>query len=220
MHTVAPPQDKNELMKRVQAISGKTLADLSRLSNMPLPACNKRYKGWLGVVLERILGASAGSLPVPDFPGLRIELKTLPLGENGTPSESTFVSSIHLLSLSKECWEESSVFKKLQQVLWVPYESSKKIPFAHRRIGMAKLWQPTSAQRIILKQDWLDLSDKIVFGRLHELSALEGEYLQVRPKAANGQSLCQAFDENGERMLSLPRGFYLRASFTRSLFSG
>ena len=52
---------------------------------------------------------------------------------------------------------------------------------------------------------------------LAEIDASMGEYLQVRPKAANGKSLCYGFDEVGNKILTLPRGFYLRSSFTMTV---
>ena len=54
-------------------------------------------------------------------------------------------------------------------------------------------------------------------GQLAEIDATRGEYLQVRPKAANGQSLCYGLDEAGNKVLTLPRGFYLRRRFTQTI---
>jgi len=54
-------------------------------------------------------------------------------------------------------------------------------------------------------------------GRLAEINAGMGQYLQVRPKAANSKSLCYGFDETGNKVLTLPRGFYLRSTFTASI---
>ena len=54
-------------------------------------------------------------------------------------------------------------------------------------------------------------------GRLESITAHQGRYLQVRPKAAHGGSLCWGIGENGQRILTLPRGFYLRPSFTQQI---
>ncbi|KTD20672.1 DNA mismatch repair protein [Legionella londiniensis] len=57
----------------------------------------------------------------------------------------------------------------------------------------------------------------IVMGKIAEINAGIGQYLQVRPKAANSQSLGYTFDEEGNKTLTLPRGFYLRSRFTSSI---
>ena len=44
-----------------------------------------------------------------------------------------------------------------------------------------------------------------------------GEYLQIRPKAANGKVLCSCFDAEGNKVKTLPRGFYLRSTFTKTI---
>ncbi|MGC1183416.1 MAG: DNA mismatch repair protein MutH, partial [Legionella sp.] len=38
-------------------------------------------------------------------------------------------------------------------------------------------------------------------------------------KAANGKSLCYGFDSEGNKVKTLPRGFYLRSSFTAKILS-
>ena len=55
-----------------------------------------RAKGLAGTLIERALGASAGSTAEPDFPALGIELKTIPIDAAGRICESTFVCTIAL----------------------------------------------------------------------------------------------------------------------------
>jgi DNA mismatch repair protein MutH len=59
--------------------------------------------------------------------------------------------------------------------------------------------------------------ETIIQGRVESLDARRGRWLQVRPKAASSRERCWAIDENGERFQTLPRGFYLRAGFTRQI---
>ncbi len=54
-------------------------------------------------------------------------------------------------------------------------------------------------------------------GHLDEINGRIGLYLQVRPKAANAKSLCYGFDSEGNKVLTLPRGFYLRSLFTEQI---
>ena len=207
---------EDELMTRCREIEGISFLSLAQKLQLKIPDDPVKRKGWAGQAIERALGATAGSKPVPDFQTLGIELKTLPMDHNGRPAESTFVTSIPLLTIHQETWDTSQCFAKLRRVLWVPIEHDKKISFSHRRIGRAVLWSPSAEQVAVLQQDWSELSLMIVQGKLAEITSNMGEYLQVRPKASNAKSLCYGYDETGTKVATLPRGFYLRRTFTES----
>jgi len=206
-----------DLLQRCNEITGINFAQLASLVQLPIPLTASKRKGWAGMAIELALGTTAGNLALPDFHHLGIELKTIPLKESSKPAESTFVTSISLLTINQECWKTSPCYQKLKRVLWVPVEGSKTIPFTQRRIGNPFLWSPTIDQENILQQDWQELSTMIGTGKLEEIHAGLGEYLQVRPKAANARSLCYGFDSQGNKVPTLPRGFYLRSSFTATL---
>lgn len=210
--------NEKELMERCQAIEGLSFSQLAMALNLSIPEHPLQRKGWAGQAIEIALGATAGNKSLPDFAMLGIELKTLPINHLGTPAESTFVTTIPLLTLHQQTWQTSQCFAKLKRVLWLPIEGDKAIPFPHRRIGRGVLWSPSKAQEAILEKDWSELTFMISSGMLTEITASMGEYLQVRPKAAHGKSLCYGFDETGNKILTLPRGFYLRASFTKTIW--
>ena len=211
------PISQQELLKKCQKLSGLTLLDLATQTHSSLPTSASSGKGWVGQHVEKFLGATAGSKAEPDFPHLSIELKTLPLAANGQVQESTYVCHIQLMQLNQQSWEHAWVNKKLQHVLWVPYEASKTVEYAKRRIGNAILWQPSAEQSLQLQQDWEEIMEKLCLGEQQQLSAHFGQYLQVRPKAANSQTLTKAYDEQGDLCQTLPLGFYLRPSFTRTI---
>lgn len=216
---VNPPQSTAELLERAQQIAGLRILDLAQACAIPVPPDLRRHKGWLGQLLETCLGASAGSRPEPDFPALQIELKTLPINRYGKPCESTFVCSVPLTGTTLTGWENSWVWLKLQQVLWIPVEADPEIPLAQRHIGSAILWRPNAEQAEVLRQDWEELMDLIYQGELEKISAKHGTYLQIRPKAANARALCDAIDAEGSRFKTLPRGFYLRPQFTAQILA-
>lgn len=212
------PFSEEDLLARCQAIEGCTLSQLAFGLGLSLPSLALRRKGWIGMAIERALGCTAGNQALPDFISLGIELKTIPLMASGNPAESTFVTSIPLLTIHQQQWHTSNCYVKLKRVLWVPVESDKAIAFAQRRIGKAFLWSPNPEQEATLKADWQELTMLILTGQLDLLHAGLGEYLQVRPKAAHGGVLCAALDGDGNKIMTLPRGFYLRSSFTKTLF--
>jgi DNA mismatch repair protein MutH len=212
-------RNEGELLERCRLIEGLNFAQLAALVQLTIPVDPNQRKGWAGLAIELALGTTAGTKPIPDFSELGIELKTLPLNEKGKPKESTFVTSIPLLAIHQQDWLTSQCYAKLKRVLWLPIEGDKKIPFAHRRIGRGFLWSPSQSEETILADDWRELSLMIGTGRLEEINASIGEYLQVRPKAANGKTLCYGFDSEGKKILTLPRGFYLRSCFTEQIIN-
>ena len=73
---INPPETDDELLHRAQQIAGLTLLQLANQLAEPVPEKLHHAKGWIGQLLEKALGATAGSLPEPDFQQLGIELKT------------------------------------------------------------------------------------------------------------------------------------------------
>ena len=213
---ILPPSSEKELMHRAHSLAGKTLYDLSVEWNQTLPDSLIHAKGWIGQLLEKALGATASNLDQPDFLNLGIELKTVPVHANGQPVESTFVCSVAIPS-PKENWLESRVYRKLARVLWIPIEvlSDRSLPM--RRVGMPVLWSPSKLIAEKLQQDWEELMEMIELGQFENLDAHKGEYLQIRPKAPNSKTLIKVVSHLGETLGIVPKGFYLRAQFTKSI---
>lgn len=214
---VASPKSIDELMRRAHAIAGCQIGDIAANLSCQAPRDLLRDKGWLGQLLELQLGAHATSKALPDFPDLGVELKTIPIDALGRPTESTFVCVVQLLQLSQTTWQQSLVYNKLKCVLWIPIIDDANRPLLARHIATPLLWSPSCEQFTILQDDWQQLTDLIALGRIDEITAHMGQALQIRPKAANANARCHAIGETGERIESLPRGFYLRSRFTRAM---
>lgn len=215
----APPESEQELLRRAAAVAGLTLGELSARLGVPVPPDLRRAKGFVGGLLERALGASAASRALPDFPELGIELKTLPVDGSGAPLESTFVCTIPLTEIGDVEWADSRVRRKLARVLWVPVEGERSIPVGRRRIGQALLYHLTAEDEARLRQDWEELAGVIGRGHVESLTGHLGQVLQIRPKAAHSRARRVGVDAEGAPFAALPRGFYLRASFTRALLA-
>ena len=211
------PQTLEQLLSQAQSIAGLTFGELADELNIPVPPDLKRDKGWVGMLLERALGATAGSKAEQDFSHLGVELKTLPINAEGYPLETTFVSLAPLVQNSGVKWENSHVRHKLSCVLWMPIEGTRHIPLRERHIGAPILWKPTAEQERQLKQDWEELMDLIVLGKLEQITARIGEVMQLRPKGANSRAVTKGIGKNGEIIDTLPLGFYLRKEFTAQI---
>ena len=213
------PQTLEQLLSQAQSIAGLTFGELADELHIPVPPDLKRDKGWGGMLLERALGATAGSKAEQDFSHLGVELKTLPINAEGYPLETTFVSLAPLVQNSGVKWENSHVRHKLSCVLWMPIEGSRHIPLRERHIGTPILWKPTAEQERQLKQDWEELMDLIVLGKLEKITARIGEVMQLRPKGANSRAVTKGIGKNGEIIDTLPLGFYLRKEFTAQILN-
>lgn len=211
------PSTEQELLKRAHNLAGLTLAEVAAKLDWAVPHTLKQDKGWQGQLLERALGATAQTKPTPDFEHLGIELKTIPVNQLGKPNESTFICTLSLLEEGSKTWKASVVYNKLAHVLWIPILSDAALTIGQRRIGMPLLWRLNSEQEAVLQEDWQELTDMVSMGRLEEITAHHGRYLQIRPKGANAYSLCKGISIDGSIIQTLPRGFYLRALFTEQL---
>ncbi|BCA95624.1 DNA mismatch repair protein MutH [Legionella antarctica] len=214
-----PPKTEEELSERCSWIEAFSFSQLAMSLGLAIPASPVRRKGWVGQALELALGTDASNKSIPDFQYLGIELKTLPIAPSGKPTESTFITSIPLLTIHQQNWKSSQCYAKLKRILWIPIEGDTNIPYPQRRIGRGFLWSPDLHQESILSADWEYLTLQISTGNLETIDAKAGEYLQVRPKAANGKSLCYGYDSEGNKIKTLPRGFYLRTSFTEHIIA-
>lgn len=211
------PQSEQELLTRANSIAGISFQELANEAKIDVPPDLRRDKGWVGQLLEWHLGASAGSKPQQDFEQLGIELKTIPISYSGKPLETTFVCVAPLIGVHGLTWETSHVRNKLSRVLWVPVEGEREIPLGERCVGSPLIWSPTQEQQQQLKADWEELMEMIVLGRVEQINARHGEVMQLRPKAANGRVLTEAYGASGKPIKTLPRGFYLRTQFTARL---
>ncbi|MHA6610049.1 DNA mismatch repair endonuclease MutH [Photobacterium damselae] len=211
------PLSENELLQRAQELAGLTLGELAYQAGIVVPPDLRRDKGWVGQLLEWHLGASAGSKPVPDFTELGIELKTIPIGYNGKPLETTFVCVAPLIGVQGLSWQQSHIRHKLARVLWIPVEGERDLPLADRHVGSPLIWSPSAQEEAQLQQDWEELMDMIVLGQVEQITARHGEVLQLRPKAANSKALTEAYGANGQPIKTLPRGFYLKTNFTAAI---
>jgi DNA mismatch repair protein MutH len=212
-----PPHTETALLARAHDLEGVTLAEIAVRHGIAVPADLRRAKGWIGALLETALGAEGGSDATWDFPALRIELKTIPVGPTGRPRESTGVCTVPQGAELQRPWAEAWLRAKLARVLFVPIAGSG--PPGDRRVGAARLWSPSPAEEAVLQADWEQLREWLGAGQFDGIDATWGQALQVRPKAADARARQWAMDGDAEWVQVNPRGFYLRASFTAGILA-
>lgn len=215
--SVHAPESERELLQRAAAFAGRSIGELAARFDVAVPASLARAKGFVGQLVEKALGASAGSKPIPDFEQLGIEVKTLPVDQSGKPTESTYVSRLELRPTRDSRWESSALRGKLARVLWVPVEADRGVAIGARRFGTAILWSPNADEEAALRRDYEEMLELVAHGFIETITAHRGEVLQIRPKAANAKVRAKGLDDEGGQRMTLPRGFYLRARFTAQI---
>lgn len=206
-------------MDRADGLGGLTVADLCAQVNVMPPLDARRAKGFVGNLLERVLGARAGNRDVPDFEGLGVELKSIPVTPQGRPAESTFVCTAALEEMARLGWRQSRVFRKLGRVLFVPVESAHAAALLERRLGRPTLFVLEGWWEQVLRADWEELAGLVGSGDVAGVTARMGRFLQVRPKAAHGGVRRRAVGMDGGFERVNPKGFYLRAEFTERVLA-
>ncbi|HET9956340.1 MAG TPA: DNA mismatch repair endonuclease MutH [Polyangiaceae bacterium] len=217
MSRIPTPQTEAELLERAERLAGDSLSGVAERLGHAVPANLNHHKGWVGHLIERALGASAGSRDAPDFEALGVELKTLPVDAAGRPFESTFVATILLSELTELEWEQSRPCRKLTRVLWVPVQGDRRIPLNQRRIGTPFIWSPDADEGSALRFDWDELAGLVARRGVEAVTGHVGQFLQIRPKARDASVRFLGSDNDGAPLRTLPRGFYLRPVFTHRI---
>jgi DNA mismatch repair protein MutH len=212
-----PPTSEAELLTRARGLAGRSLAELSERVMRTCPPDQRRHKGYVGELMEELLGATASSLPQPDFEGIGVELKTIPVDHRGRPRESTYVCLVQLKDLEGETWETCWVRRKLSRVLWMPVDARPEVPLPERRVGSPLLWSPSPEEDAVLRADWEEHTERIRLGMIDMIEGRDGEVLQIRPKGANAKARVTGVGDTGAQVETLPRGYYLRAGFTAEI---
>lgn len=111
-------------------------------------------------------------------------------------------------------WGAAWVRAKLARVLWVPVQSQSD---GARIIGESRLWSPSPEQDRVLAQDFEEILGRVGAGQIDAMTARVGRWLQLRPKAAHSRVRTASLGAEGEGVGTVPRGFYLRATFTGAI---
>ena len=129
------------MLSRATRLAGLTLEQVSTLLAIELPSNLTHGKGIVGQMIETALGATAGSKSQPNFENLAIELKTVPINQQGKPSETTYVCTVPMLNIAGLTWRNSCVYRELSNsVMDSDPSKMQQIPIPYRKIGMPLLW--------------------------------------------------------------------------------
>lgn len=213
------PQSVATLQERLEHILGRSIAELSALALLEPPRQSSGAKGYVGQLIELFLGAHSHNRPDPDFIDLGIELKTMPVGFDLMPQESTFVCSATINPRFMVPFTQSALYHKLKHVLFVLILAPKsvKLTLGERRVLGYFFFQLQEPYFKTIETDYNEFQEMIFAGHAREIDGSMGTLVQLRPKATHANEVICITDSEGNRTYTKPRGYYLRTSFTREL---
>ncbi len=89
--------------------------------------------------------------------------------------------------------------------------------FKDRKVLGYFFYTPSEDDLATLKSDYKELYELVKTGNIDKVNARIGHIIQMRPKGANGKALTQCIGPDGSIIMTRPRGFYIRRSFTTEL---
>lgn len=206
------------LLMFAQGLCGYSVKEVSEALSEPIPKYLKKNKGFIGILLEKILGSNTtNNKSCVDFPSLGIELKSIPINELGYPLEDTCICTVPLTQNTGLMWENSYLYQKIKKILWIAVQGSKKILLQDRLFKKAFIWSPSKYETKIVKSDWEILMDKIVLGEFKKISSTDSNVLYIKNKHRNKFSRIKFTDELGNLQLIKPKAFYFKKRFTKIL---
>jgi len=204
------------LLINALGLNGYSIEELANSVSWPLPQNLNYNKGFIGTLIEFILGSDINNKIGPDFPKLNIELKTIPICCKGYPLENTFICYVPLFKNVGLTWKESYFFRKIKKILWIPIKGNRSNSFFKKTIGNAFIWTPNKSESYLLKQDWEDFMDLIISGKIENIRSQHGFILQIKKKCKKN-ILTKCVDQIGRISLTSPRAFYFKKNFTLQL---
>ena len=210
------PLTEKELLKRAMKLAGKHIEEFRRPFDRLFDDSTKNSHGYFGKIMEIYLGASANNLPIPDFPNLNIELKTLPLNNKMLPKNDIKICSTSFFPIETNyCWSKSLVKIKIKKILLVPFQSGESLTYYKKKICRPFLFQLGDYEKII-KQDYENIIECLFLGKLGLIPRNLGKYLVLKSSSSN-KNLTNYINSDQELVRTNFVGFYLKKSFLKRI---
>lgn len=84
---------------------------------------------------------------------------------------------------------------------------------------MPIIWSPNIIQEKKIQNDWEELMEMIILGKINNITSQHGEVLMIKKKSTHKYSLTKAIGKYGQTIMTCPRSFYLRRKFTNLIIN-
>ncbi len=211
------PANRESIVEYAQMLIGHTLRESCDVDCF---SSKKGNKGKLGQALEYCyFKYEPNSAQEPDFPEVKLELKTNPVKRRKdktlSAKERLVLTMIDYCALPEETWETSTVLKKMGDMLLVTFlhESDKdEFDYEFEFAGVPAIPEEDMA---VIRDDWETVVAKVCAGLAHEISGGDTNYLEACTKGANAQSVRkQPFSDIPAKQ----RAFALKSSYMTTFY--
>ncbi len=167
----------NQIKKICNLISFANILNIGYTQNINIKKI-KNDKGIIGKIIENIFQIKNKNDSDADWNDIGLELKTIPLNKKLNPKELTKICIIKKNNI-KVNWEKSQVYKKIKNILWIPYEGSVKIAISKKRILIPFIYTLTNKEEKIIKNEWEIIIESFLFCNNNNFFIKEGEFLKL-----------------------------------------
>lgn len=139
----------------------------------------KKNKGFIGQIVEKFFFIKNNNRQEVDIENLGIEIKTVPLNKYFLPKEKTYICNININDFKFE-WKNSNLYKKLNTILWVPYQGCCKIPLYDKIIFIPFIYKISPLEEKKIKREWIEIVENHIYNKQINITSLE--YLEIKIK--------------------------------------
>lgn len=205
---------KESVLAKAKEANGHTIGEY----NIKPRKLDKNFKGSIGQIIEEgLFGYPVNSRAEPDFAKIGVELKVTGLRQrkNNTyvPKERLVLNVINYEQEGKSCFDESSFWKKNQNLLMMFYLYNDNRDYANFPIIDSELFSFPPADLEIIKSDWEAINKKIKDGEAQTITEGDTMYLGACTKAqnaANGWTVQPFSHERAKKRAYCLKNSYLR----------
>ena len=178
---------QEQVLERGLEAVGKSLKEMDTTGRIDIG------KGAVGSIIEEgWFGYKINNESKPDFLEAGVELKVTPYlyNKKGLRAKERMVCNIinYMEEYMKDFYS-SSFWIKCNTILIMTYEYKEKLPKKDYVIDTATLFKFPEKDRLIIKNDWNKIINKIKAGKAHEISEGDTLYLGACTKGTNSLSV-------------------------------
>lgn len=211
------PANRESIVEYAQMLVGHTLRESCDVDCF---SSKRGNKGKLGQALEYCyFKYEPNSAQEPDFPEVKLELKTNPVKRKKdktlSAKERLVLTMIDYCSLVNETWEHSTMLKKMGDMLLITFlhESDKdEFDYEFEFAGTPSIPDEDMA---VIREDWEAIVAKVRAGLAHEISGGDTNYLEACTKGASAKTVRkQPFSDIPAKQ----RAFALKSSYMTAFY--
>lgn len=205
------PASPQSILEHASRLLNKSLRDL-------YPNADEKIggKGGLGQAVESLhFGYQPNCESQPDFNEAGLELKCTPLkalaNGNITAKERLVLNIINYMDEADKTFETSSFWLKNAHLLLMFYMHRSDTPRIDLVFKIIRNWQIPETDKKIFMDDWNKIHEKIVAGRVHELSEGDTLYLAACTKGSKGGA--NKRQQPGSKIAADQRAYLIKRSY-------